>query len=228
MLQTASRICLALAVLGLAGCQTNAKVARPSPEYAPVNPVPQGSMDVVTGSIFSPERDESWFGEKRAYRIGDIVTIVLSESTQASRSANTTATRETTNDALTPLQIQRLGGNGTFPLSTDSTLGSTIESTGSGTTAQTAGLTGSITASVVDVLANGNLVVRGEKLLTLSEGTEVIQVKGIIRPDDIQPDNSVLSRRLANAQITYKGTGELANAQKVPWGTNLFFSLWPF
>jgi len=89
-------------------------------------------------------------------------------------------------------------------------------------------LSGSISATVERVLANGNLVIRGEKLLTLSEGTEVIQVQGIIRPDDVQPDNTVLSRRIANAQISYKGTGQLANAQRVPWGTNLFFSLWPF
>ena len=156
-----------------------------------------------------------------------MVTVILSEQTQAERSANTTASRETGNDALSALQLARFGSNGGL-LSSDSTLGSTIESTGSGETDQAASLSGSISATVERVLANGNLVIRGEKLLTLSEGTEVIQVQGIIRPDDVQPDNTVLSRRIANAQISYKGTGQLANAQRVPWGTNLFFSLWPF
>jgi flagellar L-ring protein FlgH len=81
---------------------------------------------------------------------------------------------------------------------------------------------------VVDVLANGNLVLRGEKQLALTEGAEVIQVAGVIRPEDVAPNNTVQSRRLANAQITYRGTGDLAAASKPGWGTGLLLKLWPF
>jgi flagellar L-ring protein precursor FlgH len=85
-----------------------------------------------------------------------------------------------------------------------------------------------MTAQIVEVYSNGNLLIRGEKIVTFSSGSEVVQVKGVIRPEDIQPDNSIQSKRLANAQISYKGIGANANAQRVPWGTNLIFSLWPF
>jgi hypothetical protein len=71
---------------------------------------------------------------------------------------------------------------------------------------------------VVEVMANGNLVIIGEKQLALTEGSEFIQVKGIIRPADIQPDNTVLSQRIAHAQISYRGTGELAFRVKILLG----------
>jgi flagellar L-ring protein precursor FlgH len=85
-----------------------------------------------------------------------------------------------------------------------------------------------VAVTVVDVLANGNLVLRGEKQLALTEGAEIIQVAGIIRPEDVAPNNTVQSRRLANAQITYRGTGDLAAASKPGWGTSMLLKLWPF
>jgi len=85
-----------------------------------------------------------------------------------------------------------------------------------------------VAVTVVEVLPNGNLVLRGEKQLALTEGAEVIQVAGIIRPDDVAPNNTVQSRRLANAQISYRGTGDLAAAAKPGWGTSMLLKLWPF
>ena len=76
--------------------------------------------------------------------------------------------------------------------------------------------------------SNGNLVVQGEKQLSLSEGGEVIQVAGIIRPQDVSPINTVLSIRLANAQISYRGSGDLANATRAGWGTSALYKFWPF
>jgi len=78
------------------------------------------------------------------------------------------------------------------------------------------------------VMPNGNLVLRGEKQLALTEGSEIIQVAGIIRPDDVAPNNTVQSRRLANAQIAYRGSGDLANATKAGWGTSTLLKIWPF
>jgi len=107
-------------------------------------------------------------------------------------------------------------------------LGSTISTEGSGTAGQSASLTGSISAVVVEVMSNGNLVVFGEKQLELNEGSEYIRVRGVVRQEDIQPNNTVLSRRLANAQFSYSGAGALARSTKVPPLTNILFSLWPF
>jgi flagellar L-ring protein precursor FlgH len=77
-------------------------------------------------------------------------------------------------------------------------------------------------------MENGNLIVFGEKQLELNEGSEYIRVRGVIRPEDIQPNNTVLSRRLANAQFSYSGVGELARATKGPWGVKALYGLWPF
>jgi len=101
-------------------------------------------------------------------------------------------------------------------------------STGKGTADQLATLSGSVAVTVVEILANGNLMVRGEKKLGLAEGTEVIQVSGVIRPEDVGPNSTVQSRRLANAQIAYRGSGDLANATKAGWGTTLMHKFWPF
>ena len=107
-------------------------------------------------------------------------------------------------------------------------LGSTISTEGNGTAGQSASLTGSISAVVVEVMSNGNLVVFGEKQLELNEGSEYIRVRGVVRQEDIQPNNTVLSRRLANAQFSYSGAGALARSTKVPPITNILFNLWPF
>jgi flagellar L-ring protein precursor FlgH len=106
--------------------------------------------------------------------------------------------------------------------------GGSVSNKGTGAADQQASLNGSVAVAVVEVMANGNLVLRGEKQLALTEGSEVIQVAGIIRPDDVAPNNTVQSRRLANAQIAYRGTGDLANATRAGWGTSALLKLWPF
>ena len=221
-----SIICSALVLSGCAAQQ----VAGPSPEFAPVIPQPVAASSIPTGSIYSSANADSWFGEKKTYQVGDVITVLLSESVNGSASATNEASRETSTDVLTAAQLARIGSPGGLLL--DSTGGTpidtTIESSGSGSTGQSASLTGTMTAQVVEVYPNGNLMIRGEKIVNFSTGSEVIQVKGIIRPQDVQPDNSVQSKRIASAQITYKGTGQNANASKTPWGTNLLMAIWPF
>ena len=108
-------------------------------------------------------------------------------------------------------------------------LGSSVtKSVGTGKADQEASLTGSVAVSVVSVMANGNLVLRGEKQVALTEGAEIIQVSGIIRPEDVSAVNTVQSRRLANAQISYRGSGDLASTAKAGWGTSALMKLWPF
>ena len=82
---------------------------------------------------------------------------------------------------------------------------------------------GSVASTVVDVMSNGNLIIFGEKQLALTEGSEFIQLKGVIRPSDIQPNITVLSNRIANAQFSLRGTGDLANGSKPGWGTRLLY-----
>ena len=182
----------------------------------------------VTGSIM--DNGSLLYPAGRAYaagtvRIGDIVTILLNEAAQATRE-NGLATERVSVNELTPGifcdqtlfdEYANLGE-----------LGSTISSNGAGTAGQSATLTGSISAVVTEVMSNGNLVVFGEKQLELNEGSEYIRVRGVIRPEDIQPNNTILSHRLANAQFSYSGAGALARSTKVPPVTNILFGLWPF
>ena len=221
------------AVAVLAGCSSAPKMA--AEEFAPVLQLPTEPERPVTGSIYNGGKNDNWFGRKKDYRVGDIITVVLKEETQSNRTTNTSAKRKTANDVaagLVPMITNNLpgfarerAGRLTNGLKLD---GAEINSEATGTTTQNAKLEGSVAVTVTQVLANGNLVVRGEKVLDLSEGSETIRVAGIVRSDDIAPDGTVNSRRLANAQIAYTGTGDLANNSKVPWGTSFLHKFWPF
>jgi flagellar L-ring protein precursor FlgH len=211
--------------MGLTAC--NVMPPQPmshSPQFEPVYPVQNARESVATGAIYVGRQSDSWFGKGRNFQVGDVITVLLNESTQAARSQAGSISRNSTNDMLSPgLAVlgNKLGGvmKGTDFSKTDK---------GVGTADQTASLNGSVAVSVVEVMANGNLVLRGEKQLALTEGTEIIQVAGVIRPDDVAPNNTVQSRRLANAQIAYRGSGDLANATRAGWGTSAVLKLWPF
>jgi flagellar L-ring protein precursor FlgH len=193
--------------------------------FTPVFPVEQTLPQVATGAIYNGRQSELFFGRGRGFQVGDVITVLLNESTQAARSQNGTVSRTAKND-IPALSTNFIKG-GLFKGGTEM-LGSNIKNEGAGKADQTASLTGSIAVSVIDVMSNGNLVLRGEKQLALTEGSEIIQVGGIVRPDDIAPNNTVQSRRLANAQITYRGTGDMAAATRPGWGTSGLLKLWPF
>jgi flagellar L-ring protein precursor FlgH len=219
---------IALPLLLLGGCTV---LPQPplvhSPEFAPVYPVVADRSRQATGGIYVSRVSDNWFGRSRNFQVGDVMTVVLNEATQAARTQNNALSRVAKNDTLPGgllASAAKMGGL----LGAPNLTGGTTASTGVGSADQTASLTGTVSVTVVDVLPNGNLVLRGEKQLALSEGTEVIQVAGVIRPEDISPNNLVQSRRLVNAQITYRGTGDLAAATRAGWGTSALLKLWPF
>jgi flagellar L-ring protein precursor FlgH len=227
-----------LLTFGLAGCASAPAPLAHSPEFAPVVPVAIDKPRLATGAIYNGRHSDNFFGRSRNYRVGDLITVVLDEATRAGREQSGSVTREAKNNVVPSGLVSRVQ-NMALPtkiLGTklDGVLNginlneSSIESNGVGTAGQSASLTGAVSVTVVEVLANGNLMVRGEKQLALTEGSEVIQVSGIIRPEDVSPNNMVQSRRLANAQIAYRGTGDMAAAAKTGWGTKALLSLWPF
>jgi len=234
----------ALLALGLAGCASAPAPMAHSPAFAPVMPVLTEKPRMATGAIYNGRQSDNFFGRSRNYRVGDVITVLLDESTQAGRKQTGEVTRNAKNDVIPSVANAPNGLNARVQGASlpNKILGTrlrgimggvdlsraNIESNGGGEATQNASLEGDVSVTVTEVLANGNLMVRGEKQLALTEGTEIIQVSGIIRPDDVSPNNTVLSRRLANAQIAYRGTGELANAAKAGWGTRALLSLWPF
>ena len=215
-----------IAVLMLAACAKPMPMAH-SPDFAPVQPLPRDNNTPATGAIFAADNTDLWQAKRRNYRVGDIITVLLSESTQAARTLNNETSRESSSDAI-PQGMTDALTRPTPILNGLNTGGARTSNKGTGVADQRASLTGSIAVTVTEVQANGNLVIRGEKQLSLSEGGEVIQVAGIIRPDDVSAINTVQSRRLANGQITYKGVGDLANATRAGWGISALYKYWPF
>ena len=212
---------------GCASTQPEVNALAPSPDFAPVFPLASDRPKMATGGIYGNSQNDAWFGRGRNYQIGDIITVLLNESTQSARTQNSDVSRVTKNTALPSGLSTKLGSLSPVLNGLDLSQG-TVNSTGTGKAGQQASLQGSIAVTVVEILSNGNLMVRGEKKLGLAEGTEVIQVAGVIRPQDIGPNGTVNSLRLANAQIAYRGIGDLANASKVGWGTTALHKFWPF
>jgi flagellar L-ring protein precursor FlgH len=180
----------------------------------------------ATGAIYSSRSSENFFGRGRSFQVGDVITVILDESATAKRSQVGSTSRASTNDVLKGNNAV-IAAAGNF-LGGASTLGANVTNKGTGTADQSATLTGSVAVSVIEIMANGNLVLRGEKQVALTEGSEVIQVAGVVRAEDIAPNNTVASRRLANAQIAYRGTGDLAATSRAGWGTSALLKLWPF
>jgi len=211
----------------LAGCVHQQADLKTNAKFAPAYPATEMVEKVPDGAIFSGGTAIDFFSQGLSFRVGDVITVLLNESAQAARSQNTTASRDSSTDAIPSGALGKIRNASPF-LDGISLSGAKTSSEGTGTAGQQASIKGAVAVTVVEVLANGNLVVRGEKQLQLSEGTEVIQLSGIVRPVDIARNNTVQSSRLANAQISYRGSGDLADANKAGWGTKLIWKLWPF
>ncbi len=218
-----------IAVMSLSGCMaTQDKPIADDPYYAPIYPEQPAVNIVKTGSLFDANRLESLYADVKARRVGDIIEVVLSENTSAKKKANSNTKKENSAN-LTPITGLNganvtIGGNSlAFGLDQDS------EFKGTGTSDQSNSLSGSISVNVMQVLGNGNLIVRGEKWITINNGDEFIRLNGIIRPQDISADNQIDSIKVANARIQYSGTGAFADAQKAGWLARFFNSgWWPF
>ncbi len=220
---------LVILPLILSGCASVAPAPFERTAY-PSQSIPVVQDVVRTGSIF--DNGNRLYPTRRAYQSGDIqighlITVVLAETTQASRSGNVSTSRASTNDVLGVNQVGAMVPGSSF-FQDLSLSGANITSEGVGSAGQANSLSGSIAAVVVQVFPNGNLLIEGDKKLTLTEGSEYIKLSGVIRAVDVQPDNTILSRRIANAQISYSGTGDLVSASKPGWLTRALYEVWPF
>ncbi len=187
-------------------------------QYAPPPP--------ASGTIYQASHSLALFEDVKARRVGDTVTIRLAESTQASKSASTAAKKDSTIDTGAPTLL----GSG-VTLNGEALLNNKWSSAqdfaGKGSSSQSNSLNGNITVTVAEVFPNGNLFIRGEKWLTLNQGQEFVQISGIVRPVDIGPDNSIPSFKVADARITYSGSGALADSNRPGFLTRFFLKLWP-
>jgi flagellar L-ring protein precursor FlgH len=205
--------------LVLSGC-----ASRP---YAPSDDLPPppltGEMPQGTaGGVFTPEVPWTLLSDSRAFRPGDVLTVVLQETTQAKKSADTSIGKQS-NIKINPAIV---GGS---TIDTDVSVSGQRGFDGSATSTQQNALQGAITVVVQEVLPNGLLRIHGEKTLFLNQGEEFIRVAGYVRSQDIDSTNRVSSQRIANARIAYSGRGPLNDANATGWLTRFFVSPWmPF
>lgn len=169
--------------------------------------------DVVADSLYPVEGSTSIYNEKRARRVGDVITIMIQETTNATNAASS--------------QDQKSGslvvGAGTGFLGTNFVnnsinsnigVGAGSMHQGQGTSSRSTTITGEMTAKIISVLPSGNYLIEGTRYVEVNDEKQTITVSGEIRPDDIASDNRVLSTRVANAKIKFNGTGPASETAK--------------
>jgi flagellar L-ring protein FlgH len=200
----------------------------PQPDYSATWPEPAPSQTQANGAIYQVGHDVALFENSVAHRVGDTLTIRLNESTNASKSATTSTKKSSSADLPGPTIAGRpVTVNGTEILKMG--VDNKTEFDGQGASKQSNQLQGSITVTVAERLQNGNLLVRGQKWIAINQGKEFVRLQGIVRPIDIDPDNSISSLKVADAMIAYGGKGSLADANSPGLLTRFFNLSWlPF
>lgn len=213
---------LAIALTGCAaprhpvsvGMQTTAR---------PEQPVVNGGAP--TGGIFSPAGYRPLFEDRKPRYVGDILTIQINERLAASQKANSAAERKGDLSATIPA-VRGILGTDINGLDAKAKTSNTFD--GKGETASSNLFTGTITVTVIEVLANGNLRVAGEKQIGIRQNSEVLRFSGVINPAQIQPGNVVSSTQVADARLDYRGGGYIEEAQIQGWLARFFNSFSPF
>ena len=222
---------LSLAYAGLVGCA--GVESKGSDPYAAIEPIvyPTAEESPPTGGLFAPKRKLTLFADVRAYEVGDIVSVVLMESTSAAKSADTELDKGSSVDIANPTivgaPVEWSTNGNSYNLNMG--LDSTSSFGGEASSSQNNSLLGAIAVQVSQVLPNGNLMIQGEKWIQINQGDEYIKLRGIIRPEDLSATNSIPSTLVADARISYGGTGPLDESNSPGWLTRFFMSpLMPF
>jgi flagellar L-ring protein precursor FlgH len=246
---------IALLLAHLCGCAASRQTLPPVAETTPIKPqvpieavsLPQpefnGSLCASNGSLYaSRSMFNDFFIDTKARKIGDIVTVKIAESSEATNSADTKTGRDSSLEA----GIETLFGVEDWyedevldnisrklprpnPFGNPAVKGSMSSGfNGSGSTSRSGDLNAFITCRVSQVLHNGNLKIVGSREILVNHETQMIILSGIIRPRDIEDDNIILSTFISDAKIAYSGSGIVNDRQRPGWLANLINSLWPF
>ena len=223
---------IVLLALGLSACAT---MEHPSMEPIKPLPIPAEPAGVnahpANGAIWQPATSVALFEDSRAHRVGDLITILIQENANATKSTNTTINKsDSINAGISSLFgiAPTLGSYNGSPFSPSLNASSAQKFGGNGATAQSNTFTTTLQATVVRVMSNGNLEISGQKEVMLNGGHEYIRVAGVVRAADVSPQNTVSSTQIADARVEYSGNGSVYAAARVPWLTRFFLSVWPF
>lgn len=202
----------------LNGPQISQSIQSDDPYYAPVYPNGMTPSQAPTGGIYQTSMGDVFFGDQKASKVGDILTINLNETTTSTKANAATVSKSSSATIENPTVLgQELKVDTTLPQQG-------TDFTGNASANQNNSLSGTISVTVFRTYPNGLLAVRGEKWLRLNQGDEYIRFSGIVRRQDISPNNTVDSERVADARITYSGTGEVAAGSEQGWVSRLLNS----
>jgi flagellar L-ring protein precursor FlgH len=213
---------IVLMPLLLAAC--SAPLPKREPSFSPVAPADLRPPAQSSGGIYMAGYDNRLFEDHTARRVGDILTVNLLERTNSIKRAQNRDSKKDTISASLPT----LFGLGALLLGGDmkTKMLSEKEFEGQGDVLQNNQLSGLISVTVVELLPNGNLKIRGEKRVTLNQGDEFIRLSGIVRPIDIKPTNIIDSEKIADATFMYTGEGSMNDANTHGWLSRVFNSPW--
>lgn len=197
------------------------------PAFAPVEPADLRPPFQSNGAIYQAGYDIRLFEDLTARRVGDIITIKLAERTQAKKQADTDANKSGSLKASAPM-IAGMSAAAALGQDIETEIMASYDFAGAGEANQSNSLTGDISVTVVEVLPNGNLKVRGEKRVALNQGSEYIRLSGIVRPVDLDASNTIPSTKVADVTIMYTGDGPVAEAGKMGWFAYLLSKVFPF
>lgn len=216
------KLSFAFSLVGLlSGCIGSGVTGMSQPESAPSYQRIQAIEEHQQGAIFHPSTALGLYEDMKARRVGDILTVMLVEQTSGQNSADNSVSNTTDMSVATPT----FGGSARPNMAID--LGSENSFNGQFGSSQSNSLNGSISVTVHGVLPNGNLIVEGEKWIRINQGNEFIRLEGVIRPKDIDTNNMLYSTQIADARISYGGTGTHGNTPG--WAAKILFSpIWPF
>lgn len=213
-------VIVAMAIL-LPACNSSSNSNIDMPEFTPSYQRLNLSVVKNHGAIYQPGSAMGLYEDIKARRVGDILTVIVVEQTSGQNSADNSVNQSTEMNVLTPT----FGGSIRPRMKID--LGSENAFSGQRGSSQSNSLNGSIAVTVHEVLPNGNLVVEGEKWIRINQANEFIRLQGVIRPKDIDTNNTLLSTQIADARISYGGKGTTGNTPG--WAAKILFSsIWPF
>lgn len=183
----------------------------------------------ISGSVMISKGSMSLFQDNTNFEIGDIITIILEENTNAQKNAKTSTSKSSSGQIDSPVMLgltpqiggilaSKFGGPGDLSFG----YGGDTEWSGDGSSSQSNSLNGEISAFVVGKFENGNLQIEGTKKLLINQGEEKIIISGIVRPDDINSNNTIKSTKVANANIQYFGNGSVGDSNRMGWISRFF------
>lgn len=216
---------LGILVSFLGGCATG--ITPPTNVHQPMTAKPNNQVKKMNnnGSIYN-SGSIAFFEDQRAKDVGDTLTIVIVESTKANSSSNNSVSKTSSIGAKAP-SVTGLGPIVSQVGNIGITGSSSASFSGKGSAGENNVFTGTITVTVVEVLDNGNLLVSGEKQVSIGNETEYIRLSGVVNPRYVV-NNQIESNKVADAKIEYKGSGQKSEALFMPWLARFFMSVLPF